>query len=98
MITKELFGEIMEAIMLQTIMDNELGNYFVINSGKTIDGTCSYDNKLYKSILTLLQLHFPKDENGFCEIESFLDDFETIDKYSDDTPEKLYDRLIKKNN
>jgi hypothetical protein len=85
----------MEAIMLQTIMDNELGNYFVINSGKIIEGTCSYDNKLYKPILKLLQLHFPNDENGFCEIESFLDDFETIDKYNDDTPEKLYDRLTK---
>ena len=94
MIPKELFCEIIESITIQMIMDNSIGSHFIVNSGTNLNGTCSYDNKLYNPILKLLQLYFPKDKNGFCEIENYLDDFEGFseDNY---TPEKLYDKLLK---
>ena len=54
-----------------------------------------YDNsKLYKQIIELLRIWFPKDENGHCEIEffCFVCDFGSIDGES---ASQFYDRLIK---
>ncbi len=99
MINKKLFCEIIESLIIQILKDREIGSYFVINSGATLKGTCTYDNSsLYKSCVKLLQEYFPKDEEGFCEISHYLFECEfgkaLSDNEDNESIEDLYKRLI----
>ena len=99
MISKSLFCSIIESLVLQILKDREIGSYFLINSGSTLKGTCTYDNSiLYKSCVKLLQEYFPKDEEGHCEIEHFLFNCEfgkaLNDNEENESIEDLYKRLI----
>lgn len=58
---------------------------------------CSYkDDLLVKSIMSLLHVHFPKDEDGFCRIEHycFFIEFGRFDSSEIISAEDLYDTLI----
>ena len=62
---------------------------------------CSYnDNLLVKSIMSLLQIHFSKDDDGFCLIEHycFIIEFGKFDEKEVISAEDLYDQLISKQN
>lgn len=100
MINKSLFCSVLESIILQILKDREIGSYFLINSGATLQGTCTYDNTgVIKSCVKLLQEYFPKDEEGFCEIEHYLYESEFGKSLKEskeiETIEDLYKRLIK---
>lgn len=95
MISKEVFCTIIENLRQQIYMDRKYGEYIqeMFGSGSR----CSYkDNLAIKSILILLHIHFPKDENGFSEIEHycFILEFGKIDSENLITAEELYDGLI----
>ena len=99
MISKSLFCEVMESLLLQLNQDKEIGSFFLINSGKTINGTCSYNNnRVIKSCVKLLQEYFPPDEDGFCEISHYIFFLEfgkpTKEGNETETFEQLYTRLI----
>lgn len=93
MITKELFVEVIGAIEKQHSKD--LINSIAIDS--VFGGeSYTYDNSLLsKSIIKLLQTHFPKEDN-FCEIEHWCY-FLNFGKTGDDiiTSEQLWDKLNK---
>lgn len=98
-ITKKLFCEVMESLLIQINQDKEIGSFFLINSGKTLDGTCSYNNnRVIKSCVKLLHEYFPPDEDGFSELEHFLFTLEfgkpTKEGNETETFEQLYTRLI----
>lgn len=94
-ISKEVFVQVIEHLHQQYLQDKEY-----VEGISAVFGTDMpfYDNShLLKSSLELLRVFFPKDENGFCEIEFYCyvlnfgkngDNYETI--------EQLYDRLTKK--
>jgi len=99
MISKKLFCEVMESLLIQINQDKEIGSFFLINSGKTINGTCSYNNnRVIKSCVKLLQEYFPPDEDGFCEISHYCFFLEfgkpTKEGNETETFEQLYTRLI----
>lgn len=100
MINKSLFCDVMESLLLQLNQDKEIGSFFLINSGKTLDGTCSYNNnRVIKSCVKLLHEYFPPDEDGFSEIEHqlFFLEFKNNEKDLDSISfEKFYDILISK--
>jgi len=94
MIEKTLFCTIIENLRHQKYLDSTFGEAVqeMFHSGYK----CTYNNDaLITSIMSLLHIHFPKDENGFCEIEHycFIIDF---GKGSEEiiTAEELYDNLI----
>lgn len=96
MITKETFCTVIENLRQQMHLDQKFGESIqeMFGSGSR----CSYnDNLLVKSLMTLLQIHFPKDEDGFCRIEFYCYDLE-FGKNADEiiTAEELYDALISK--
>lgn len=100
MISKSLFCSVIESLIIQILKDREIGSYFLINSGATLQGTCTYDNSLlYKSCVKLLQEYFPKDEEGFCAIEHFIFECEFGKPLKEggetESVEDLYKRLIK---
>lgn len=96
-ISREKFIEIIEALRGQYLLDKS--NAEVI-SGVFNSSDCGmYDNKLlYNSTISLLREWFPKDEDGFCEIEHycFVLNFGTAinEESSVITAGDLYDRLI----
>ena len=99
MISKKLFCEIIESLIIQILKDREIGSYFLINSGATLQGTCTYDNTgVIKSCVKLLHEYFPPDEDGFSELEHFLFTLEfgkpTKEGNETETFEQLYTRLI----
>lgn len=99
MISKKLFCSVIESLIIQILKDREIGSYFLINSGATLQGTCTYDNSaVIKSCVKLLQEYFPKDEDGFCHIEHFLFFSEFGKPLSEseepESIEDLYKRLI----
>lgn len=58
---------------------------------------CSYnDNLLVMSIMSLLHIYFPKDENGFSEIEHycFVIEFGKAENKEIISAEELYDSLV----
>lgn len=84
MITKELFCETIENIRQQII--NDKNNYR------------THNYVLIKSIMDLLRVHFPKDNDGFCHIQHYCF-WMNFGKLGDEqliTPEDLYDELISK--
>lgn len=100
MISKKLFCEIIESLIIQILKDREIGSYFLINSGAILQGTCTYDNSgVIKSCVKLLQEYFPKDKDGWCEIEHYLYECEfgkpLKESMETESVEDLYKRLIK---
>lgn len=95
MISRENFISAIESIREQMHFDSESANSLGgIFFGSTI---FPYDNsRLIKSIISLLREWFPKDDNGFCEIEHYCFDM-NFGKYQEEeiiSPGDLYDRLI----
>jgi hypothetical protein len=93
---KDVFVSSIESIRLQTHKDIVNADYI----GKVFhtDTIATYDNSsLVKVIIALLQVHFPKDENGFCEIEHYCFDmnFGKISGQEVITPEDLWYQLNK---
>jgi len=69
---KTLFINTIEAIRLQMADDK---NYSFLLGELLKSEVGLYDNsKLIKSLLDVLHIHFPKDENGFSEIEHYCFD------------------------
>jgi len=93
-LSKELFISTIEALQAQKSKDIDASN--AIN--KVFHTDAAYDNDLLiKAVVTLLQVHFPKDNNGFCEIEHFMFDM-NFGKLGDQelvTAEDLWDRLTR---
>jgi hypothetical protein len=95
-IDKITFCTVIENLRQQMYLDRKNGEMIqeMFGSGSR----CSYnDNLLVKSIMSLLQIHFPKDDDGFCRIE-FYCDFLDFGKGSEEivTAEELYDVLTTK--
>jgi len=100
LIAKKLFCEVLESLMIQLNQDKEIGSFFLINSGKTLEGTCSYNNnRVIKSCVKLLHEYFPPDENGFSELEHYIFGLEfgkPIETgLETESFEQLYSRLLK---
>lgn len=98
-ISKETFVEAIEAIRTQLLSNDLSESLFRIRLSKSKDNVKYYDTiKLVRSTIRLLELFFPKDENGFSEIEHYIFycNFgkENIDAEYE-PPSRLYDRLIK---
>ena len=99
MIKKELFISVINNMRIQSIQDAT--NMKIVSEAFQIENVGDIlmsNDKLFRSIVSLLQVWFPKDENGFCEIEDYCFDNNfgkpTIEsEYI--TPEMLYDKLIK---
>lgn len=92
LLTKELFITTIDSLQMQVSKDIAASN--AIN--QVFDTDAVYDNSLLvKAIIKLLQLHFPKEENGFCEIEHYCFDmnFGKIQGEELITSEDLWDRL-----
>ncbi len=99
MIDKTFFCEAMETIQLQMLQDREIGDFFSITSGSSLNGTVSYNNnRVIKLCMKFLQQYFPKDEHGHCEIEDYCFLFEfgkpLTEKDEVETFEQLYKRLV----
>ena len=95
--TQELFISCIESIRLQMAYD---ANYAYLLGGLTNSDITPYDNsKLLKSVLNLLHLHFPKDEDGFSFIEHYCFDtnFGKLGEEELVTVENLWERLTAKN-
>lgn len=97
MVSKEKFVSTIEAIQGQLLLDKSnsesIAAMFSFNES---DGL--YDNhSLIKQLILLLQDSFPKDENGFCEIEHYcfdLDFGKALEEGGEcESADQLYDRL-----
>lgn len=70
-ITKEVFISTIDSLQAQVSRDIAASNAI----SQVFDTDAVYDNSLLvKAVIKLLQIHFPKDENGFCEIEHYCFD------------------------
>jgi hypothetical protein len=70
----------------------------ILNNIRLYGGDLTPNNIFCQRGLALLQVWFPKDENGFCEIAHycFFTNFGKENLESEYiTPEMLYDKLIK---
>ena len=99
MINKETFCSVIENLRQQMYLDRKNGEAIqeMFGSGSR----CSYnDNLLVKSIMSLLQIHFPKDDDGFCRIEHycFFIEFGKFDEKEIISAEDLYESLTSKVN
>jgi hypothetical protein len=95
MIDKETFCEVIEKLRQQIYIDRKFGE--VVSEMFGSGSKCSYnDNLLIESIMSLLQVHFPKAEDGFCRIEHhcFFIEFGRIDNKELMPAEDLYEVLI----
>lgn len=93
MITEEKFVEAIEVMFTQ--YNEDKNNSKIIGEIFGSEDFNLYDNsKLYKEIIELLRIWFPKDEEGHCEIEffCFVCDFGAINSESFN---EFYNRLIK---
>ena len=95
MINKEDFCKVIESLRVQVVKDKEKS--FILNDLFKTDTVFNWDNdELFKSILFLLHQYFPRDKNGFCEIEHYCF-FIEFGKYENKelfSSEDLYDKLI----
>ena len=92
---KDVFISTIESLQLQVSRDVDASNAI----SKVFATDAVYDNSLLiMATIKLLQVFFPKDENGFCEIEHYCFDMNFGKIGSDDliTPEDLWDRLDNK--
>lgn len=83
-IKKELFCEVIESLRLQINKDG---------------GNLNKSQLLIHSVMKLLHEYFPRDENGYSELENYVF-FTNFGKESTEselfTAEELYDKLTKK--
>lgn len=96
MIDKTTFCEVIEMLRQQMIFDRRIGES--IQEAFGVQHECSYrDNLLVQALMKMLWIHFPKDEDGHCEIEDycFILEFGKIGNII--TAEDLYDSLTQKN-
>lgn len=94
-ITEEQFVSIIESLRLQTRKDVEYAS--AMEDVLKIEGISCYDNSmLFKSIISLLQVHFPKT-NNHCPIEHYCFElnFGKIGEEELITIEDLWHGLIK---
>lgn len=94
-ILKEVFISSIEAIRLQQYKDSLSAD--LIGKVFNTDDVNPYDTSLLTiTIIQLLQVFFPKDESGFCEISHYCFEmnFGKIDGMDLITPEDLWDRLV----
>ena len=99
MIPKETFCAVIENLRQQIYLDQKFGE--MIQEMFGCGSRCSYnDNLLVKSLMSLLHIYFPKDEDGFCYIEHycFFIEFGKFDEKEIISAEDLYDQLISKQN
>ncbi|MBC7845536.1 MAG: hypothetical protein H7Y10_03490 [Flavobacterium sp.] len=92
LLTKELFISTIDSLQGQVSRDIAASNAI----SQVFDTDAVYDNSLLvTAMIKLLQLHFPKDANGFCEIEHYCFDmnFGKIQGEELITSEDLWDRL-----
>lgn len=97
MIDKITFCSVIENLRQQMYLDQKFGE--TVQEMFGCGSRCSYnDNLLVKSIMSLLQIHFPKDSDGFCSIEHycFFIEFGKFEAKEIITAEDLYDQLISK--
>jgi hypothetical protein len=99
MIEKKLFCSVMEKLMLQILQDKEIASFFYINSRQSFFATCSYNNRhVITALMDLLHEYFPKDNEGFSELEHYIFDLEfgkpIKEGMETETFEQLYKRLI----
>ena len=96
MIDKETFCEVIELLRQQILFDRRIGE--TIQEAFGARHLCSYKtNMAIKAVMKLLQVHFPKDEEGFCRIEFYIDCLEfgrTTENSDEVTASELYDILI----
>ena len=97
LLTQEHFVSTIEAIRMQLHKD-----YAYADAVSTLFNTDSigpYDNSLLvKQLISLLQMYFPRDKEGFCDIEHYCFEL-NFGKCGDQeliTAEDLYRRLIDK--
>ena len=100
MIKKELFVTILNNMHRQYVLD-KINAEFVSDLIQMEDGGDSIVNNrlLYDSLFMSLRVFFPKDKNGFCEIEHycFFTNFGKENSESDYfSPEQLYEKLCNK--
>lgn len=70
---KSLFISVVESLRQQMVKDKNTS--LVIGQVFNCNGVGLYDNSLLiKSLIELLHIYFPKDENGFSEIEHYCFD------------------------
>lgn len=95
MISKELFVSTLEAMRQQILADEK--NSSLVAEAFGCSDFYLYDNSLlFKAIISLLRVHFPKEDN-FCEIDHwcFTLNFGKLSNEEDfESAEELYDRLI----
>lgn len=97
---KQLFTEVLYNLEAQYKEDQR--NKELIKEAFGFEDSVSVilnNSKLYKIILKLLEVYFPKDENGFSAIEHwcFYRNFGKPTHDSEyESPEQLYERLTKK--
>lgn len=86
MIEKETFCEVIENLRKQIHHDKKYN--------------LCHNSLLIKSIINLLRIHFPKDEDDFCHIEHYCFhlDFGKLGNELLITTEDLYDELLNKLN
>lgn len=98
-ISKELFVKTINIIRNQMIYDSVNTKVLVQEFGQdSALATFCENSKIIKNTIELLQIFFPKDEKGFCEIEHycFEKNFGKLSFESEyETPEMLYDKLTK---
>jgi hypothetical protein len=91
-LSKDHFISAIKSMQLQKSKDIDNSNAI----SKVFNTDAVYDNDvLVLELIKFLQMFFPKDENGFCEIEHYCFDM-NFGKVSDQeliTPEDLWDRL-----
>ena len=92
LLPKEIFISTLDCLREQTLKDIDAS----IAISKVFATDAVYDNSLLiRATIKLLQVFFPKGENGFCEIEHYIFDMNFGKIGSDDliTSEDLWDRL-----
>ena len=97
MISEKDFCNAIESLRQQTYIDKKNSQFMEEAFGAN---DALYNNALlFKTVIGLLQLSFPKDENGFCEIEFYIYD-QNFGKLCSEseliTTEDLYHRLTTK--
>ena len=97
MIGKEDFCSVIENMRMQVYNDKKSGD--ILQEAFGLNESVVFDNKklLFESIILLLRLYFPVDENGYCMISEYCFFF-NFGKESSEmeyiSTEELYDALI----
>jgi len=98
MISKELFVDCINSIMLQHSEDK--ANAELVKQAFQVSEFALYDNgKLISAIVNLLRQYFPVCFDGFCNLEHYmfqLDFGKCGEEY--ESPEEFYDRLVNEQN